>query len=704
MTLAEKVKYHVNHHWQSYILIPNLLWGNLYIAGGDDARLYYLYPLEYLKNFLFNVMSGNTLGGNLGYMPVSYSAPNIVSIFLLKSLLPFANTQLVTYGIIFSLGFLFFYLFLQEWISKKTPFLFVSSVVASFFYIGSPYITKTYFQSQFISIFILMVLPGFLWLFIAGVKRKQSSLVVASSLLYSVFSATVYSFPWFLPVILTLIPFFIYFAIRYGRYFWKMMIVFIAVTLGCNMYWIIHYIIPLVYKTNGTDYTATLLSDSFVQQNNNLVSPLIYLNSPVNQMINYIRVSWQDRQGVTVQETIGVVYLFIILVAGIFLRKVSKNTRILYLTVSSGLLLAILFFTPNLGLWNQQLFQFLVAHVPFFVIFRNMYDKFALAMAFYFAFVLFISFVILTESKIKRVYMYAAVIIALFVTIIRFIPYIHPDYKETGYSTRISGLNRDYTDLTTYIQNLHTSSRFVWYPMTFGGYVYLSDGNNTNHYYIGVSPLQIFSKASDLAGFYGLQTPGDPQLHWHVLALLQQKKYTEIGNILQNQNVGYVIVNNEQMPPNGQFILEQFDFVKSQTEEYKQTILGEKIRDFGKRYSLYSIHKNFRLPTVYVSYITGNKDTSATNIEFRRTPDGAYDIGPFSLSVPTQLVLMEPYSRLWSIERLDGYKHSTIPQNTMLANGYGNFWNLDPASVNTPTIHVRVEFRPDKFIVPSLHG
>jgi hypothetical protein len=666
-------------------LIPNLFWGNLYIVGGDDARLYYLYPLEYLKNFSFNVMSGNTLGGNLGYMPVSYSAPIIIFLLFLKKILPFANTQLVSYGIIFSLGFLFFYYFLQELISKKNPFYFWSSVVSSLAYLLSPYITRTYFQSQFISIFLLMVLPVCLYLFISGLNRKSAAHIVASSLFYSVFGASVYGFPWLLPVFITLIPFFVYLAVRYGRYFWKMVFVFTGVFLLCNVYWIIHYIIPVIYKTGEANYTASLVTKSFIQQNNDLIAAMVYLNNPVHQMIQYLRTSWQDRQGATLIQSVGILYISIIVCAGIMLRRVKKDIRILYLVACAGLLLAMLFVTPNFGLWNVQLFQFLNAHVPFFVIFRNMYDKFALAMAFHYAFALWISFVVLSEAKIKRIYLYVLVIIALLVTVARSIPYMHPIYKETGDSTHISGLNQDYMDFTRYIQTLNTSSRFVWYPMTFGDYVYLSDGANPNHYYVGISPLQIFSRSSDLAGFYGLQTPGAPELNWNVLALLQQKNYAEVGNVLKKLNVGYVIVNNEKGPQGGPFVLEQFNFVQSQNEQYKQTILGEKIRDFGKRYSLYAINSEFSSPTVFLT---------DAEIPFRKNPNGAYDIGPFKISQKTQLILMEPYSRLWTLEPAQGV--------STLAYGYGNSWFLDPATLGSRELYVRAEFWPNKLIVPSV--
>lgn len=707
-----KITYSMTEHWKYYalglialviFLIPNLFWGNLYIMGGDDARLYYLFPVEYLKNFSFNVMSGNTLGGNLGYMPVSYSAPIIALLAILKYVLPFVNTQLLAYGMICSLGFIFFFLFLQEWVTRKTPYYFWISVAASLFYILSTYISRTYFQSQFISIYIIMVLPGCLWLFLAGVKHKRAPLVVASSLLYSMFSATVFSFPWFLAAVITLAPLVLYLAVRYGWYFCEMACVFLGVVILCNFYWIIHYIVPVLGNTKEANFTASLVTNSFIQQNNDIIAALSHLNSPVHQMINYLRVSWQDRSGVTVVESIGIVYLGLIVSAGVVLGRVKKNLRILYVVAGFGLLMAMLLVTPNFGLWNLQLFQFLNAHVPFFVIFRSMYDKFALAMAFHYAFALWISLVVLGEAKIKRTYVYAAVVVVLLVTIWRAVPYMVPDYKGTGHSTHISGLNEDYMDLTRYIAALHTTSRFLWYPLTFGDYVYLSDDNNPGHYYVGISPLQIFARASDLAGFYGLQTPGDPELNWTVLDLFKNKNFKKAGQIFRQLNVGYVIVNHEKMPPNGPFILEQFDFVKHQEdEEYKKTILGEKIRDFGDRYSLYAINPSLAAPTVFLADDIKDGE-SYEEIPFYKTADGAYEIGPFTISGPTHLVLMEPYSRLWNIRRLDGNKHATVREESMLAYGYGNAWALDSSHMDgSASIRVRAEFGPNSLILPSL--
>ena len=263
-------------HWRSivlatialgFFLMPNLLWGNLYIVGGDDSRLYYIFPFEYLKNFSFNVMSNNTLGGNMGYFPVSYSAPTVAVLALFKYLLPMWNTQLLAYGLIVSFGFVFFYLFLQQWLPSRTTFAFWSGIAASLAYILSPFITRTFFQHQLISIFLIMVLPACLTLFIAGVKRKNMGYIIASSLLYSFFSSTVFGFPWLLSVVFTLVPLCIYFFRRSGSYAWKALAIFIGVTIASNIYWIIHYIIPVLYQTGESLVSKTFQSHLVIKQN-----------------------------------------------------------------------------------------------------------------------------------------------------------------------------------------------------------------------------------------------------------------------------------------------------------------------------------------------------------------------------------------------------------------------------------------------------
>ncbi len=697
-------------------LMPNLLWGNLYIAGGDDGRLYYIFPLEYLKNFSLNILSNNGLGGNMGYFPVSYSAPTLLVLALFKYLFPLWNTQLLAYGMIVSLGFVFFYKFLQEWIPAKNAYMFWSGITVSLLYVLSPYVGRTYFQHQLISIFSIMVVPGCLYLFVVGVKRKSSVYVIASSLFYSLFSSTVYSLPWMLPVVFTLIPLFLYFTRGNQGYIWKALAIFVCVTLLSNMYWIIHYITPLVYQTGESLATKTFQPPEVIKQNNDTIAALTRLNSPVYQMISYLRTSWSAREGPTVFQSIGVLYIFFILLAGAVMRPVQKSLRRLFIIAVIGLLLAMLFITPSFGEWNLMLFQLLNTYVPFFGMFRNMYDKFALAMAFHYAFTLYVALSIFGKINISNIYRYIGLVLVVLVMGIRAFPYIAPAYRDADYSTRISGtFNQDFMDLTEYLKSHPTSSRYVWLPMTYPGYVFVSDAKGVNHFYSGISPLQFLAKASDMAGYYGIQTPIDPLFNGTFFELLKKGEYDAIGRILREQNIGYVIVNHEQLPQEALIFLDAYDFMTLQGEEYKKAILGEKIRNFGTRYSIYTLNKKYALPTVFSAPDIEKSSSQIVPVEFQKLQDNSYEVNLKGASHAAELVFLEPYHSLWNIYVAHAGESRRYDADHKAAYRFGNAWHIDPAAIaakfpdmvrksgdNAYDIDFEIRFLPERYTVPAL--
>src|SRR5258708_6568423 len=98
------------------LLIPFVLWGNTYLVGGDDTKLYYIFPLEFLSHYTFNIVSDNTLGGAMtGYASVAYFAP-LFFIFYLFKLVPFVSTQMLLYGLNLAVGFLAFYKVIGLWV------------------------------------------------------------------------------------------------------------------------------------------------------------------------------------------------------------------------------------------------------------------------------------------------------------------------------------------------------------------------------------------------------------------------------------------------------------------------------------------------------------------------------------------------------------------------------------------------------------
>ena len=141
------------------ILIPIVIQGNLYYVGGDDTRLYYIYPEEFLNNFTFNIISDNTLGGaNTGYSGNTHLAPLFITIYFLKKALPFVNTQSLMYGLNYAFGFLFFYLFISIWFKTKNTYQFWSTVVASLLYVFSPLLVGTLYRNQLMAMYLIALI------------------------------------------------------------------------------------------------------------------------------------------------------------------------------------------------------------------------------------------------------------------------------------------------------------------------------------------------------------------------------------------------------------------------------------------------------------------------------------------------------------------------------------------------------------------
>src|SRR5258708_14415452 len=116
-------------------VVPFIIWGNTYLVGGDDTRLYYVFPLQFLKNYSFNIISDNTLAGAMtGYASVAYFAPVFFTIWLFK-FIPFLITQIILYVLNLALGFLFCYKLINLWTPHENNKKFAGDIIASLFYV-----------------------------------------------------------------------------------------------------------------------------------------------------------------------------------------------------------------------------------------------------------------------------------------------------------------------------------------------------------------------------------------------------------------------------------------------------------------------------------------------------------------------------------------------------------------------------------------
>jgi len=182
--------------------------------------------------------------------------------------------------------------------------------------------------------------------------------------------------------------------------------------------------------------------------------------------------------------------------------------------------------------------------------------------------------------------------------------------------------------------------------MNLANYVYISD-TVPDHYYFGPSPLLLLSGATDFTGLMSFGTAFDHHLAYQLEKDLADKNYDAIGKLYQENNVGYIIVVTEKLSATRKKYLFDLDLFEKQGDAWKQAILGEKIRDFGDRYSLYAINSKYAGQKVML--MDAPESTKGISVPFTKINSST-----FKISLPTfvgtkYLVFKETYNQGWKL-------------------------------------------------------
>jgi hypothetical protein len=698
------------------LFVPFLIWGNTYLAGGDDTKLYYIFPIEFLKNYAFRIVSDNTLGGAMtGYASVSYFAPVFFVIALFK-LIPFVSTQMLLYGLNLALGFLGFYKLIGLWINTKDRNGFYSSTIAGLFYVTSVYLVNTLYTHQLLAMYLVSVIPFTVYFFIKGVREDNFRFIIISTFIFSLFSSTINTLPWSAASFIALLPVLLYEAFSKKKRFLQYSLLFIALSFLLNFYWIFHLIYQYIHPAGLQTMIQYYSSADFIKDNIRIITGVSQSYSPLNIPFNQMdRSFFENLSWITVIQGI---FFAVIMFALIFRQKVKEADTHSYFVMLAGLLLAWFFFSPNLGQWARDTFLYLSLHVPFFTMFRNMYDKFALSLSLAYAMSLAISLQILQQRIKHRIFV--ALCIALLIVIGgNFVTSTQYLKKSIGDSAKSSGtFVNDFTDLAIYLKKLHDPSHVVWIPMNGPTYANIEDKYLSNHYYSGLSPLRVLSDMSDYTGRFSFITQSDLFSGDKIFALLEKKKYDAVGKILQQRNAKYIIVDHQQLPANMHAFMyggEHEKLLAAQNSEFRKTLLGAKIKDFGKRYSLYAINPRYDNDKVYLtdSYQTFPKNFD--NLQYKRIASSQYDITINNLKDEKKLVFLDPFSKDWvlSLKSNTSARSYAQGENALVYN-YANGWVVSPDKIindygpgfytqnsdGSINVHLQLYFQPQKYNLP----
>lgn len=718
------------------LIFPYLFWHDYgYRIGGDDSLLYYLYPEEMIKHYILNIPSDNWLGGPGFYYPQWQQLPFFFIIAALKSILPSGiNMQLICYGLNLSLGFLFFYLFLGLWIKGDGWNHFWARALSSLIYIFSAFTFYTLWRNQLQVLYLISIFPLALYLFFKALFLKNIFYLVGASIVSSILGVLVI-IPWLAAVVLSVSPLLAWVFIQNKKIFILYFLCFIGLFGLLNFYWLFH----VIYGLLGDSYSPiqSAIEIDFVKSNERLIREVSYGNVLANPLLNLFHGQYfqQDPMYNPYYKNLLPLELLITGIAVspfFFLTKVSNNTKQVFLAAVGSWLLALYFFNVKIGPFGVDLFIWLTNNIPGFTMFRNMYDKFAFGMAFtqalLFGISLNILFNVLKSDRIKK----GILLFSIIYLTLKIVPYGIGDHFKMPYFQNKSifmnmkSFNSDFLELTEYLDTITDDESMAWLPLNPFDWTVIQDNQNFDNFYIGVSPLLFLSKKNDYMG--KLSFSGNLEL---MEKLAKKQDYRGVGEIFRKHGIGYVILNHDI---NRYFLNSGLctiwirgDICKTQqAKAFLKEVLGEKLKQFGKRYELYRINPKYRsgkflLRPINEGYLkAGNKSgqlqlelpnqyheqgIKETILEFNKVEHHLYEIHIKRILKDSILVFNEPFHNGWELRV--GSK-TLEPVRHYLTNDFANGWMLNSEflKANLPKdsyqtnkdgsldIHLRLYFKP----------
>lgn len=665
--------------------LPYYLFNGRLFLGGDDTRLHYVYPLNFLQNLSF--YSWVNISSLPSYLPNHHSIPFLLILYFLGLIIQ-SKTILfyATFSFPFVLGFIYFQKFIKLFVDNNPEIPFISSLI----YIFSPITAISQMSTFLFSMYLVGLIPliGYYYVvFLKYGKEIDIAKVVVISILLSI---TFYAIQWIAAVLLPLscgllVLIFIDSPIRKIL---KKSLIFFYFVLSSQIFWLFPFFMSLVYK-GGNDLGNKLASKDFVNSfaqtvqstaTDNIIYPLLtfyhrQIAFDYGWQVSHVFSSYFDY--VLPFSTIFIFILFLgILKYNNLLRK-DKGKVFIFFFIS--FMFALYFSTINIGVL-KNLFIFL-GYLPGFAIFRNFTDKFAIGYIFIYSTLIGLCLYVIKKSYTFYPFILISVIA---VTFVNFWPVkqivAQPLWKTSNIFTTVA-LPQEYIFFTQNAKKvIPNDANIITFPQNLADYSIVSE-NDGKHAYVGTSPFKFFTGINDLSGSGSYPSLISSKIHDSIM----NRKYNELLDLFSQINVGYIMVT--QNIPNE--VLNSYLFDKSYLKFQDRQMLGsiidrEVLRSEKGNYIIYKLRNSPK------TIILNGK------IEYQKVNQVLYKIEIKNLTKNQKLIFLESYHPGWKLflskngtsMRNDYFSNikfifsKTVFDNThKSANPYGNEWTINPQKI-----------------------
>ncbi len=517
--------------------------------GGDDTRLFYSYPIEFLKNvtyFSWYKISSMGING-----PSQYLAPFLLITAFVNI---FVSSKVVLNYLAFSLplilGYIYFQMAVKELfaLDKRNRY---ELYVGGLFYVLSPILIINQLFVFLISIWLIGLIPILVYNFLKYLRTGNFKYVFLSSLWCLIFAFALYAIPWILgfviPVIFGLGTLAILFKKREIFYFLKRFFLFTSFIVLSQAFWLTGFI--SLYLDLGQDsFASKFLSKGFVDTftptvltsaTSSIIYPLLNL---FHRQIAF-DFSWKLKDDYIYYYDklflLNSIYIIVLAFGVFYFRKyLSKKNQYVYVSLLVSFLVSLYFFTVNIGPLKDVFIM--LGQVPGFTMFRNFFDKFAPGYTIIYSAIISISLVMISNAFPKKKNLF--LIIFLLVIFINFFPVkstVNSPLWTTNDISKTLILPQEYLNFMSHIKNtIPSTNNILSIPFGSSAYTVIVDKNDSKHLYLGVSPVKIFSGISDISGHYSF---GYTSLADVVDGYIINRQYGDLRKVMFEHNMNYVL-------------------------------------------------------------------------------------------------------------------------------------------------------------------
>lgn len=687
-----------------FILILFSGFSRTYQLGGDDTKLYFYYPKEFLFNFANKIVSDTSMSSIVTFALPSISEFVFVLV-VLKSVFGSLNLQTMFYTANLLGGIVSFYLLLDFILKSKTRMQKIVNLVSSLLYVFSTYNIYTLYNSKLTAIFLVSTFPLILYLFLRAILTKKPQYIVIAGIITSVLSYFVLSAPWFLAVLISCLPIVGYLIWKHKVTTIKYSFFFVSIIVILNIHSLFYLRYTAFVGKSDSNIRSSVVSEDFRKENDLGIRRTSEINSVFYPLMNTYHEMIQRNNNWTFYSIfqnystklipINLFYLFVIAYAGILISK-SNEKRFLYSYSFFAYLLSIYLFTVNITSWGTDIFIWLNNHIPGFVLFRNMYDKFGYAVAFNFSLLVAVSMQIVLKN-IEKVNLRRLVILFMFFSILNILPFFIGQYENLPLWTtkhtyiKIKEFNDDFIDLTNYIRNTKDDGKYVILPLATGNSLTVQDKYHPDYYYSGTSPLLVVTGKNDFSGLISFGPYGSI-----VRDYILNRDFDNLGMLFQKLNINYIILNSDVSEDLKKSFVYSDGFYFKQDQDMINSLLGEKVKDFGRRYSLYKINNRFRSEKIYIGDTDDPILSNSQLLNYSKLNTYKYVLNFDDVKEVKNIIFLEPYNNGWNLySRKD---HKLIKAEKFVANGYALGWKINDTS-NISDEEFEIYFKPFDYYI-----